>query len=124
MNSQTREKRIIGIILFLFFGIVGPILFNNISGMMFISPTALFYILITSVGLTLMQYRKGQEKTLIVKSLKKNLILCGVIGFLMGVIIILFHLENPSKAGPAFGVALLPIFYGLILSCLAGAFAD
>jgi hypothetical protein len=43
----------------------------------------------------------------------------GVIGSLIGLVLMLSNLSDPSKIGPDLSVALLPILYGIILSGLA-----
>ena len=51
----------------------------------------------------------------IIRSMRQYLIMSGVLGFLVGVVQMLNHMDDPSAIGPAVAVALLTVVYGVLL---------
>jgi len=52
------------------------------------------------------------------KTFQSYLILSALFSFIMGIILILANLDDPEKIGPGIAVALLTIFYSLVLMLL------
>ena len=48
----------------------------------------------------------------------------GVLGFLVGVVLLLQNLSDPSQIGPALAIALIPLVYGTIIKLLCGVVGD
>ena len=51
----------------------------------------------------------------ILQTLRNLFSICGAIGFLIGLVMMLQNLEDPAKIGPAMAIAILTVFYGLVL---------
>jgi flagellar motor component MotA len=71
-----------------------------------------------------MKYQKGDVKSDFLTSLKRYSIPSGVIGCLIGFIQIGANVSNPAQIPAGVGVAILTIFYGLILYCIIDALAE
>jgi len=114
-------KKTIGLIIFLFFAVFYPM---NRAGMlmMIADPIPMVFLVGAAGGLGLMRYSKGDGIAKVCKSLKVYLILCGLILTLVSAIIVCWNRTDWAGSGPAFAIAILPIFYGLILSCITSAF--
>ena len=60
--------------------------------------------------------KEAEENSEILKSLGGSSPAFGMLGTLIGLVILLSQLDDPSKIGPAMAVALITTFYGLILA--------
>ncbi len=60
--------------------------------------------------------QNAEETSEILKSLGGSSPAFGMLGTLIGLVILLSQLDDPSKIGPAMAVALITTFYGLILA--------
>ncbi len=121
------KTKIAGILIFLT-GVVGATLFGANLGALIHFPS-IVYLLIVGGGAALIRYRKGDGKTGFFKNLKKYLIPVGILGFLTGLIQMASHhlitdTINPAILLAGFSVAVLIIFYALILYCIIDAVTE
>ena len=58
----------------------------------------------------------GQHHVSVLSTIRMAAVGSGVVGFLIGLIQMLIHMENPRTIGPAMAVALLTVFYGVLIS--------
>jgi len=114
--------RIIGLFIFLFI-IIASIWLGG-SLVQFVHFPSLLFVIIVSFGLALMKYQKGDGKSDFLTSLKRYSIPSGVIGCLIGFVQIGANVSNPAQIPAGVGVAILTIFYGLILYCIIDALAE
>lgn len=114
-------KRTIGLIIFLSFIIYLVFSAGEIFPI-FISPISLLFMITGPCGLALMKHRKEDDISTTCKNVKKYMMPCGVILTLTGFVVILCNVSDWPKVGPAFAIALVPIFYALIFSCILDAF--
>ena len=114
--------RIIGLFIFLFIIIASIWLGGSIG--QFVHYPSLIFVVIVSFGLALMKYQKGDGKSDFMTSLKRYSIPSGVIGCLIGFVQIGANVSDPSQIPAGVGVAILTIFYGLILYCIIDALAE
>ena len=116
------KTRIIGILLF--HAIIIYAVSSKTGIKNFIDPATLLFIIIAAGGLTLMKYRKGCDIFELLTSLKRYLILAGVIAGIIGFIIIVLNVDNWNAIGPAVGITLLSILYALMLYCVVDTFIE
>ena len=121
------KTKLIGCTVFLFV-VIGVILSSG-HLTSFIDFTGIAFVVIAACGLSLMRYKKGDGRENFFKSLKKYAIPCGILGCLIGTIHIALHSLNTGMVNPAnvfggFGVALLTVFYGLILYFIIDALTE
>jgi len=114
--------RIIGLFIFLFI-IIASIWLGGPLGQ-FVHFPSLLFVVIVSFGLALMKYRKGDGRSRFMTNLKRYAIPSGVIGCLIGFVQIGANVSDPSQIPAGVGVAILTIFYGLILYCIIDALAE
>jgi flagellar motor component MotA len=114
--------RIIGLFIFLFI-IIASIWLGGPLGQ-FVHFPSLLFVVIVSFGLALMKYRKGDGKSVFMTSLRRYSIPSGVIGCLIGFVQIGANVSDPAQIPAGVGVAILTIFYGLILYCIIDALAE
>ena len=113
--------RIIGLFIFLFI-IIASIWLGGSLGQ-FVHFPSLIFVIIVSLGLALMKYRKGDGRSGFMTNLKRYSIPSGVIGCLIGFVQIGANVSDPAQIPAGVGVAVLTIFYGLILYCIIDALA-
>jgi len=101
--------------------IVGCIILGG-DPWVFIHIPSIGFVVIAAGGLALMRYRKGQGKSAIVENFRKYVIPAGVLGCLVGFVQSCRHLSDLEKLPAAMGVAVLSVFYGLILYCVLDTF--
>jgi flagellar motor component MotA len=114
--------RIIGLFIFLFI-IIASIWLGGSLGQ-FVHFPSLVFVVIVSFGLALMKYRKGNGRSGFMTNLRRYAIPSGVIGCLIGFVQIGANVSDPSQIPAGVGVAILTIFYGLILYCIIDALAE
>ena len=122
------KTKIAGILIFLF-GVVGATLLGAANLGSFIHFPSIGYLLIIAGGAALIRYRKGEGKAGFFKNLKKYLIPVGILGFLTGLIQMASHnliadTINPATLLAGFSVAVLTIFYALLLYCIIDAVVE
>ena len=112
------KNRIIGILIFLFFMAV-PFLLEggDIKRILLISPFLIVFG--PAIGLTVAYYKKGMETQHILKKAKKYLIVCGILGTLIGFISI-FSIEASNIIS---AVDILRKISGCLVSTLYGLLA-
>ncbi len=77
-----------------------------------------------SIKALLYAYRKRVPSSLgmihihIIRSMRVYVVLSGLLGFLVGLVQMLNNLDDPSKIGPALAVAILTVFYSVLLILL------
>ena len=64
------------------------------------------------------EYQLNERRTQILTNLGGSAPAFGMLGTLIGLVILLSQLDDPSKIGPAMAVALITTFYGLLLARL------
>ncbi len=64
------------------------------------------------------EYQISERRTQILTNLGGSAPAFGMLGTLLGLVILLSQLDDPSKIGPAMAVALITTFYGLLLARL------
>ena len=60
-------------------------------------------------------FRKGENQNKILHTMGVTAILAGGIGTMIGLVIILGNISDKSALGPALAIALLTLFYGLLI---------
>jgi len=116
--------RIIGFLIFLV-GVVGAISCGWYD--MFLNIPSAAYVALVAGGLALVKFRKGDGVAGFLKHVKRYAIVSGILGMMTGILQMAsaasgtktFELSN-IFAG--FGIALLTVFYGLIVYCILDAF--
>ena len=86
----------------------------------FIHIPAVVLVVLVAGGLGLTSYRGGGLVSYI-DVCKKYFISAGVLGTIMGIIMVLTRIEDPSNWGPGAGAALLSVFYGIVFYCITDA---
>lgn len=114
--------KIIGLFIFLF--IIGASIWLGGSLLQFIHLPSIGFVIIVSLGLALMKYRKGDGSSGFMANLRRYTIPSGVIGCLIGFIQMGANLSDPAQIPAGVGVAVLTIFYGLILYCIIDALVE
>jgi flagellar motor component MotA len=89
----------------------------------FVHFVSAIFVLATAGGLGLAGYR-GNGFVEYIASFKKHLIPCGVLGIVIGVIQMLRNLSDPESFGAGLAVALLTLFYSLIVYGICEAFVN
>ncbi len=119
------KNRIIGILIFLFFMAV-PFLLEggDIKRILLISPFLIVFG--PAIGLTVAFYKKGMETQHILKKAKKYLIVCGILGTLIGFISI-FSIEASNIISVAdilrkISGCLVSTLYGLLAAYIIDTF--
>ena len=49
------------------------------------------------------------------KRIKEYVIACGWVGVLIGLVLMLSHMDDPAAIGPAMAICLLTAFYGILI---------
>jgi flagellar motor component MotA len=114
--------KIIGLFIFLFI-IVASIWLGG-SLVQFVHFPSVIFVIILSSGFALMKYQKGKGKFNLIKNIKKYSIPSGVIGCLIGIIQMCSSYTDPAQLPAGAAVAVLTIFYGLILYCIIDALIE
>ena len=114
------KTRVLGLLIFLFV-LVAAILLGG-GPFRFVHLPSIGFVMILSGGLALMKYRKGDGKSGFITNLKRYSIPSGVIGCLIGLVQIGGNVSDPAQIPPGVAVAILTIFYGLILYCTVDTF--
>lgn len=114
--------KILGLLIFLF------VIFSSIyiggEPLRFVHLPSIGFVIILSSGLALIKYQKGNGKLSLITNLKKYSIPSGVIGCLIGIIQMCSNYTDPAQLPAGVAVAVLTIFYGLILYCIIDALAE
>ena len=114
--------KILGLLIFLF------VIFSSIyiggEPLRFVHFPSIGFVIILSSGLALIKYQKGNGKLSLITNLKKYSIPSGVIGCLIGIIQMCSNYTDPAQLPAGVAVAVLTIFYGLILYCIIDALAE
>ena len=106
--------------IFVFVVAIGVAILLGPERYMFINvPTAVFVILVAG-GLGLASYRGGGLLGYI-EACKKHFISAGILGTIIGTIQVLTIVADPSGVGIGIAVALLSVFYGVVLYCISDA---
>ena len=85
------------------------------------SPGEIFGALKAAFGSEAMNAEQSTGHMAVLSTVRMIAIASGVVGFLIGVVLMLQNLDDPAKIGPAMAVALLTPFYAMILSeCVLG----
>jgi len=92
----------------------------NRGAIIFIDIPSILIVLLVGGSLGMASY-KGGGFVGYMKACKKHFISAGILGTVIGMIQILQNLSNPEHIGPGLAIALLTIFYGVILYCIADA---
>ena len=87
----------------------------------FIHFPSLMYFVFATAGLTLMKYRRGDERTSVLGSVKRYAVLSGLIGSFLALVQFAYNLSSPQQYIAGVCVALMPTFYGLVVFCVADA---
>lgn len=116
------STKIIGLFIFLF--IIAASIWVGGSIFQFIHIPSMVFVIIVSLGLALMKYRKGDSSSAFLSNLKRYSIPSGVIGCLIGFVQIGANVSDPAQIPAGVGVAVLTIFYGLVLYCVIDALAE
>jgi len=114
--------KILGLLIFLFV-IFSPIYIGG-GPLRFVHFPSIGFVIILSSGLALIKYQKGDGKLNFITNLKKYSIPSGVIGCLIGIIQMCSNYTDPAQLPAGVAVAVLTIFYGLILYCIIDALAE
>ena len=114
--------KIMGLFVFLFI-IIASIWFGG-PLVQFVHFPSMGFVIIVSLGLALMKYRKGDGSATFLTNLKRYSIPSGVIGCLIGFVQMGANVSDPAQIPAGVGVAVLTIFYGLILYCVIDALAE
>jgi flagellar motor component MotA len=110
----------IGLLIFLFVLVAG--IFVGGSLLQFIHFPSIAFVIIASSGLALMRHREGEGRQDFLAHLKRYAIPAGVIGCLIGLVQLGQNASSPEQIPAGVSVAVLTIFYGLILYCIIDAF--
>ena len=110
----------IGLLIFLFVLVAG--IFVGGSLLQFIHFPSIGFVIIASGGLALMKHRKGEGGQDFLAHLKRYAIPAGVIGCLIGLVQVGNNASNLEQIPAGVSVAVLTVFYGLILYCIIDAF--
>ena len=114
--------KIIGLFIFLF--IIAASIWLGGSLVQFVHFPSIGFVIILSFGLALMKYRKGDGSSSFFTNLRKYSIPSGVIGCLIGFVQMGANISDPAQIPAGVGVAVLTIFYGLILYCIIDALIE
>ena len=114
------KTRVLGLLIFLFV-VVASIAVGG-GALRFVHLPSLGFVMILSGGLALMRYRKGDGKSGFITNLKRYSIPSGVIGCLIGLVQIGVNVSDPAQIPAGVAVAILTIFYGLIVYCIVDTF--
>ncbi len=114
--------KIIGLSIFLFIIIASIWLGSHL--LQFIHLPSIGFVIILSSGLAMMKYQKGNGKLSFITNLKKYSIPSGVIGCIIGIIQMCSNYTNPAQLPAGVAVAVLTIFYGLMLYCIIDALVE
>ncbi|MEC8025709.1 MAG: MotA/TolQ/ExbB proton channel family protein [Myxococcota bacterium] len=82
----------------------------------FYSPSGVLNALKTAVGTEPITPAEAQHNLNVMRTLRSLSTSSGIIGVLIGVVLMLANLDDPSKIGPAMAVALLSPLYGVMLA--------
>ncbi len=110
----------IGLLIFLF--VLSAGIFLGGSLVQFVHFPSMGFVIIASSGLALMRHRKGDGTQDFLAHLKRYAIPTGVIGCLIGFVQMGRNLSSPEHIPAGVSVAVLTIFYGLILYCIIDTF--
>lgn len=114
--------KIIGLFIFLFIIIIS-IWFGG-HMLQFVHLPSIGFVIIVSLGLALMKYRKGDGSLGFIEDVKRYTIPSGVIGCLIGFVQMGANISDPARIPAGVAVALLTIFYGLVLYCVIDALVE
>ena len=114
------KMRMLGLLIFLFV-VIASIAIGG-RPFRFIHLPSIGFVIIVSGGLALMRYRKGDGQSGFITNLKRYSIPSGVIGCLIGLVQIGGNVSDPAQIPAGVAVAILTIFYGLILYCTVDTF--
>jgi len=119
--------KMVGILLFLA-GVVGAVICGG-NWSSFVHLPSIAYLLLVAGGLALIRYKTAKNQTNFFVCLKKYVIVAGILGFLTGFCqMAATFANNENLDAPivfaGFGVAVLTIFYALILYSLIDAFTE
>jgi len=110
----------IGLLIFLFVLVAG--IFVGGSLLQFVHLPSIGFVIIASSGLALMRHRKGEGGQDFLGHMKRYAIPAGVIGCLIGLVQVGNNASNLEQIPASVSVAVLTIFYGLILYCIIDTF--
>ena len=106
-----------------FFMVLVFVIFAGGGPQSFVHFISALFVLATAGGLGFAGYR-GNGFVGYIASFKKHLIPCGLLGIVIGVIQMLRNLSDPESFGAGLAVALLTLFYSLILYGICESFVN
>jgi hypothetical protein len=120
------KKKIIGLLIFLFF-IVVPFILEDGNILALILPSALLVVFGPAAGLLVASLKKGQSKAEILKKAKKYLLYSGFLGTLLAFIGIFATLPASVSVSDIFhklSLGLSPILLGSISAFIVDTFIE
>jgi len=110
----------VGLVIFLLVLLAGILLGGDL--LQFVHFPSVGFVIIASSGLALMKHRKGESRQDFLSHLKRYAIPAGVIGCLIGFVQMGQNVSDPKHIPAGVSVAVLTVFYGLILYCIIDTF--
>ena len=112
--------RVVGLLIFLL--VVMSCIAIGRGPLRFFHLPSIGFVILASCGLALMKHRKGDGKSTFLTSIKRYSIPAGVIGCVIGLVQLGQNVSDPTHIPGGVAVAVLTIFYGLILYCIVDTF--
>jgi flagellar motor component MotA len=89
------------------------------------TPDELLAAFKAAFGREAMNAEQSMAQMAVLSTVRMIAIASGVVGFLIGVVLMLQNLDDPKQIGPAMAVSLLTLFYAMILSeCVLGPLSN
>ena len=103
----------------IFCAIIAIVLLFSGTFMAFIDIPSGLFVIGGAGALGLAGYKKKTGFIAYIKQCRKSLIPVGILGTVTGLILILQNLSDPANIGQGMAIALLTVFYSIILYCVA-----
>lgn len=110
----------IGLLVFLLVLVAG--IFPGGNLLQFVHFPSIGFVIIASGGLAVMRHRRGEGIQDFLAHVRRYSIPAGVIGCLIGLVQLGQNASSPEQIPAGVSVAVLTIFYGLILYCIIDTF--
>lgn len=114
------NKKIIGLILF----IISTFFIISFKFGLFLDIISMVYVLLTPFTILIAKYEPDMDKIKLWKIYRKNLIPIGAIGTVTGLVLAGSNIGNPKDLGSYLAIALLTMFWALILYVIITIFID